>query len=202
MKKLILTFAVILATAAQGMAATVADTIRVYKIDGEMCKTFTGQELVGKTVLSYKISHVPFTEKGKTQKHVLETHEIETTTKGIKTTKTVTKLSKPLIIVDGEEKDVKISDIAPDDIQSVDVFKDPTICAAYGEKAAGGVIRIVTKTCKTDPIVYLVGGEVMSSAKMKTIPSSNIKDVQIYKAGTAEAKKYSNSGALMVVTLK
>ncbi len=199
MKKTIFTFVLLLAGLAKGMASTPADTIRVYNIDGETYKHFTGQELVGKTVSSYDIKYTHFTEAANGKSHVLESHVIKTLTGG---ETTVVKLSKPLIIIDGEEKDVKLSDIPSDDIRSVDVFKDPKVCAAYGEKAANGVIRIVTKACKNDPMVYLVGGEVMSSAKMKAIPSSQIKEVNIYKAGTKEAMKYTRDGALMVVTLK
>lgn len=51
-------------------------------------------------------------------------------------------------------------------------------------------------------MVYLVDGKVMSSAQMKSIPSAQIKEVNIYKAGSAEAKKYTKDGVLMVVTLK
>ena len=176
------------------------DTIRVYTIDGEICKHFTGHELVGKAIASYEIKYNSFTEAANGKSHVVESHDIKTGT--IKTETKVVKLGKPLIIVDGEEKDVKISDISPSDIRSIDVFKDPKVCAAYGEKAAGGVIRIVTKACVNDPMVYLVDGKVMSSVKMKSIPSAQIKEVNIYKAGSAEAVKYTKDGALMVVTLK
>ncbi len=203
MRKTFFTFVLLIAGLAKGAASAPADTIRIYNIDGEICNDFTGQQLVGKTVTSYEIKHNSFTEAANGKSHVLERHEIKTLANcKTKTETKVVKLGKPLIIIDGEEKDVKLSDIPADDIRSVDIFKDPKVCAAYGEKAAGGVIRIVTKACKNDPMVYLVGGEVMSSAKMKTIPSTQIKDVNIYKAGTKEATKYTRDGALMVVTLK
>lgn len=200
MRKTIFTFLLLLAGLAKGMASAPVDTIRVYTIDGEICKHFTGHELVGKAIASYEIKYNSFTEAANGKSHVVESHDIKTGT--IKTETKVVKLGKPLIIVDGEEKDVKISDISPSDIRSIDVFKDPKVCAAYGEKAAGGVIRIVTKACVNDPMVYLVDGKVMSSVKMKSIPSAQIKEVNIYKAGSAEAVKYTKDGALMVVTLK
>lgn len=200
MRKTIFTFLLLLAGIAKGMASAPVDTIRVYTVDGEISKNFTGQELVGKTIVAYDIKYTPFTEAANGKTHMVESHEIKTET--IKTETKVVKLGKPLIIVDGEEKNVKISDISPDDIRSIDVFKDPKVCAAYGEKASGGVIRIVTKACENDPMVYLVDGKVMSSAQMKSIPSAKIKEVNIYKAGSAEAKKYTKDGALMVVTLK
>lgn len=203
MRKTIFTFLLLLAGLAKGMASAPVDTIRVYTVDGEICKHFTGQELVGKTVTSYEIKYNSFTEAANGKSHVVESHDITTIANAKVTKETkVVKLGKPLIIVDGEEKDVKISDISPNDIRSIDVFKDPKVCAAYGEKAAGGVIRIVTKACVNDPMVYLVDGKVMSSVKMKSIPSAQIKEVNIYKAGSAEAVKYTKDGALMVVTLK
>jgi len=203
MRKTIFTFVLLLAGIAKGIASAPTDTIRVYTIDGETCNNFTGQQLVGKTVTDYEVKHCPFAEAADGKKHVVEMHKIKTLANCTTKTETkVVKLGKPLIIIDGEEKDVKLSDLPSDDIRSVDIFKDPKVCAAYGEKAAGGVIRIVTKACKNDPMVYLVGGEVMSSAKMKTIPSEQIKEVNIYKAGTKEATKYTRDGALMVVTLK
>jgi len=50
----------------------------------------------------------------------------------------------PLYIVDGKIV-TSISDIAPSDIESVSVFKDAMAIKKYGEKAADGVIEIVSK---------------------------------------------------------
>ena len=50
----------------------------------------------------------------------------------------------PLYIIDGKIV-TSISDIAPSDIESVSVLKDAMATKKYGEKAANGVIEIVTK---------------------------------------------------------
>jgi len=54
---------------------------------------------------------------------------------------------KPLIIVDGvimADSD-GIKDIAPDDIEKIEVIKGAAAEALYGERAAGGVIQITLK---------------------------------------------------------
>ncbi|WP_277480463.1 TonB-dependent receptor [Catalinimonas alkaloidigena] len=51
--------------------------------------------------------------------------------------------NNPLIIVDGIEQ--RLSDINPNDIESVSVLKDAASTAIYGSRAANGVILITTK---------------------------------------------------------
>ncbi len=56
----------------------------------------------------------------------------------------LTQSSDPLYIVDGFQVS-SISDIAPGDIQSMDVLKDAAATAIYGAQGANGVIIITTK---------------------------------------------------------
>ena len=56
----------------------------------------------------------------------------------------LTQSSEPLYIVDGFPVS-SISDIAPGDIESIDVLKDAAATAIYGAKGANGVIMITTK---------------------------------------------------------
>lgn len=51
--------------------------------------------------------------------------------------------SKPLILVDGVERD--FAQIAPDDIEQFSVLKDASATAVYGVRGANGVILITTK---------------------------------------------------------
>lgn len=53
----------------------------------------------------------------------------------------------PLVIVDGQLRS-GLSDINPEDIESMDVLKDAGATAIYGARAANGVILITTKTGK------------------------------------------------------
>ncbi len=54
--------------------------------------------------------------------------------------------NNPLIIVDGVEQ--RMSDINPDDIESVSVLKDASSTAIYGSRAANGVVLITTRRAK------------------------------------------------------
>ncbi len=53
----------------------------------------------------------------------------------------------PLVIVDGQLRG-SLSDINPEDIESMDVMKDAGATAIYGARASNGVIIITTKTGK------------------------------------------------------
>ena len=55
--------------------------------------------------------------------------------------------NSPLYIVDGFPVS-SISDIAPSEIQSIDVLKDASSTAIYGARGANGVIIITTKEGK------------------------------------------------------
>ncbi len=59
--------------------------------------------------------------------------------------------NSPLYIVDGFPVN-SISDIAPSDIQSIDVLKDASSTAIYGARGANGVIIITTKSGKEGKI--------------------------------------------------
>lgn len=52
--------------------------------------------------------------------------------------------SAPLVIVDGFEG--TISNVNPDDIESISVLKDAASCAIYGNRGANGVVLITTKS--------------------------------------------------------
>lgn len=56
--------------------------------------------------------------------------------------------NSPLYVVDGFIFQGNISDLNPNDIESMTVLKDATSAALYGNKASNGVILITTKTAK------------------------------------------------------
>ena len=60
----------------------------------------------------------------------------------------VTGDNSPLYIVDGFPVS-SINDIAPSDIQSIDVLKDASSTAIYGSQGANGVVIITTKSAKS-----------------------------------------------------
>ncbi len=54
--------------------------------------------------------------------------------------------NNPMVLIDGVESDVsQISQLAPEDIESVSVLKDAASASIYGVRAANGVILITTK---------------------------------------------------------
>ena len=57
--------------------------------------------------------------------------------------------SSPLIIVDGAPYEGAISDINPNDVESMSVLKDAAASAIYGHRGANGVILITTKKGKS-----------------------------------------------------
>jgi TonB-linked SusC/RagA family outer membrane protein len=55
---------------------------------------------------------------------------------------------EPYIVVDGiplSKKDMSINDINPNDVESVEILKDPSAVAIYGTNGSNGVILITTK---------------------------------------------------------
>ena len=59
----------------------------------------------------------------------------------------ITQSNEPLYIVDGFPVNT-ISDIAPQDIESIDILKDASSTAIYGSRGANGVILVTTKSSK------------------------------------------------------
>jgi TonB-linked SusC/RagA family outer membrane protein len=59
----------------------------------------------------------------------------------------ITQDNSPLYIVDGFPVD-DLKDIAPTDIESIDILKDASSTAVYGARGANGVVNITTKRAK------------------------------------------------------
>jgi TonB-linked SusC/RagA family outer membrane protein len=64
----------------------------------------------------------------------------------------ITQDNSPLFIVDGFPVE-RISDIAPSDIESIDVLKDASASAIYGARGANGVVIVTTKSAKAGKTV-------------------------------------------------
>ncbi len=67
---------------------------------------------------------------------------------------TLTAGRNPLIVVDGFPltEGTSFNSINPNDIESIEVLKDPASAAIYGSRAANGVILITTKKAKTEKL--------------------------------------------------
>jgi TonB family protein len=71
---------------------------------------------------------------------------------------------RPLVIIDGIEKDIEINKIDPESIESVNIIKDKAAVEKYGEKAKNGAIEVHTKAATST-----------ASAKLENSESDNIK---------------------------
>lgn len=72
----------------------------------------------------------------------------------------LTAKTSPLIVLDGSIYYGNISDINPNDIESMDVLKDASSTAVYGSKGSAGVILITTKRGTTEKPVINVSAKV------------------------------------------
>ena len=54
--------------------------------------------------------------------------------------------SDPFVVVDGVPQSVKLKDLNPNDIESIEVLKDAASAAIYGSRAANGVVLVTTRT--------------------------------------------------------
>ncbi|MEM7416182.1 MAG: TonB-dependent receptor plug domain-containing protein [Gemmatimonadota bacterium] len=54
-------------------------------------------------------------------------------------------VAQPLIYIDGERYEGEVSDLAPDDIERIEIVKGAAALELFGEEAVGGVIQIFLK---------------------------------------------------------
>ncbi|HTG55721.1 MAG TPA: TonB-dependent receptor plug domain-containing protein [Niabella sp.] len=126
---------------------------------------------------------------------------------------------KPLIIVNGDRKneDYDINVISPNDIESIDVLKDASAMAQFGEGAENGVIRITTKgnTVKSPVIkirgvqsdinpLYVVDGRPLVDKTLESVNPNDIESVTILKDASAKAiyGEGAEHGVVLVTTKK
>lgn len=64
--------------------------------------------------------------------------------------KSVTGEIEPLIVVDGFVTALRLTDINPSDIESIEVVKGAAASALYGTRGEGGVIQVLTKNGKNE----------------------------------------------------
>ena len=82
--------------------------------------------------------------------------------------------SSPLIVVDGAPYEGAISDINPNDVESMSVLKDAAASAIYGHRGANGVILITTKKGKAGEATVRFDARVGSNSRL--IPQYDIID--------------------------
>ena len=77
----------------------------------------------------------------------------------------ITQDNAPLYIVDGFPVN-SINDIAPADIESIDILKDASAAAIYGSRGSNGVVQITTKSAKAGKTTISYNG----FGQVRTLP--------------------------------
>lgn len=100
----------------------------------------------------------------------------------------------PLYVIDGVPvQDKGNLNINPNDIESMQVLKDPSTASIYGSRASNGVIVITTKKGKNGKPVFTYNGSLSSVSAVKGWNDILITDSQEYLDMTKQF--YSNGGA-------
>ena len=95
--------------------------------------------------------------------------------------------NSPLYIVDGFPVS-SISDIAPNDIESIDVLKDASSTAIYGARGANGVVIVTTKSGKEGKVQVNFGASLGIRKVMKEIEVFSPYDYAKYQYETQYGK--------------
>ncbi len=82
--------------------------------------------------------------------------------------------SAPLYVVDGMPYDGSISDINPNDVESMSVLKDAAASAIYGARGANGVVLITTKRATSQDAVVKFDAKFGSNSRL--IPQYDVID--------------------------
>ena len=80
----------------------------------------------------------------------------------------ITQSNSPLYIIDGFPAN-NINDVAPTDIESIDVLKDASTTAIYGSRGANGVVIITTKGAKAGKTQVSYNGYLQSKKLSKSL---------------------------------
>lgn len=110
-----------------------------------------------------------------------------------------------------------ISDINPDDIESIEVLKDASAAAIYGARAANGVVLVTTKRGKAGKTVFNVNYytgvqdvektiKFLSASQFRTLTEQAISnDIQVYRnesqAAGADTSRFGSMDVLQSVGL-
>lgn len=116
MKKLVFIFCMAVLTTMPAISSE-QDTIRVYNIDGQLYKHFSGKELVGRTIKSYEIHYDSQVGGDK----VIESHRIKTTAVSFSSN-----TPEPHYIIEGKKEEIAKEDIykiPTNKIEAIDVLK-------------------------------------------------------------------------------
>jgi TonB-linked SusC/RagA family outer membrane protein len=96
--------------------------------------------------------------------------------------------SNPLVLVDGVIG--SLSNLAPNDIESVTVLKDAASASIYGARAANGVILVITKHAqKGASLEYQVDVSSQSATRLPDLVTNSADYMEFYNAARTRAKQ-------------
>ena len=97
----------------------------------------------------------------------------------------ISQSNQPLILIDGVPGN--LSDIASDQVETIDVLKDASSAAIYGSRGANGVILITTKSAKAGKTVVSYNGYAKINTPTKYLEALNPYDYLKYVWANAAA---------------
>lgn len=129
---------------------------------------------------------------------------------------------KPLIIVDGDRKgkDYDLDRLSPNDIESIDILKDASATAQFGEEAEDGVIRVTTKQAaaktptfkirgvafgdKSKSPLFILDGLFLEDKTIEDVNPNNIESINVLKDASATAiyGEGAKNGVVLITTKK
>lgn len=133
---------------------------------------------VGKQALDRKVSTGIISKlEGITSGLVFNVNPDGTKELGIRGRSTIFAYSQPLIVVDNFPYDGDITNINPNDVESVSVLKDAAAASIWGVRAGNGVIVITTRRGKLNqPLHVEINSSVTVSAKPNLLYDPNFLD--------------------------
>lgn len=113
--------------------------------------------------------------------------------------KSANTVEKPLYVLNGEIVNDGLDHIKPEDIERIDVLKDASASALYGEKGKNGVVLITTKVEKNTPLrefknskqrkkptnlrdpMYLLDGKEINAIAFNRLDPNEIAAMEVFK---------------------
>ena len=119
--------------------------------------------------------------------------------------------NEPMVIVNGIQTNLKVSNLDPNTIESVNVLKGESATAIYGVSGKNGVIQIRTKgsampdmlkSTDKDPLVIVDGKEFDSD--INSIDPQSISVISVHKTGPVidQYGEKGKNGVIIITTKK
>ena len=108
----------------------------------------------------------------------------------------------PLYIIDGKKGEKNaLESISPNDIDRIDILKDASAVARYGEQARNGVVEITTKEYSKKKPLIIVDGKKIGGTDLQLWSTDNLLSVDVLKDSSA-IKLYGEEGKNGVIIVK